>query len=773
MRKFGVTRQRIEPSSPWWKESSLTAQPLWPLHRENSSIDMAEQVDLKQGFQKGSVYLELPLAEGLNEGPEGAFAPARQRPSLIAPSQTPTACRLAGIELVGVIDNCRETADEVIGTAGIVPDDAAGRWVFSGIFRLNHPLTSIAAPYSPQSLSSALKTSLLRAAKISSLQTLKSPKCYGLAETHACQQAARDIAFSASPSHRSLVHMRRRIGVTVFAKRGENTCRGKRSPTTKCFPLVAPKHFFENRLFSTYNAQLVRGYDFDYATMEQSGVSYERVRETEGQRKRERERDKEIQRERDRKRPREEDRLIEGEDERERRRKKQLFTICLSGMCIDGALPSGLARAKFPCLLVLSRMCSQLHVRSGRGGVGVRILPPPPTRGTGLDSRLGHSRIFSCGNRAGRCRWSVGFLKDLPFPSAPSFRAASYSARFTFLSSEDLQGHENFANSFGDELDSKHLSFSPTVVIERQFFRHAPFNCEPRPQFIIPTTKQTIVSRVYRALYNLACCQLNPLNTRGSSYWRRCPGPAGRFQCADLETSRRSDALRARDAICWSSRSPPTPMFHFGVVVVMMVMVMVVMVVMVMVVMLDRLGQLLQSTSYSVSVASSDIPELMGSTAVPWTSSGVAPAVPSPSSGEVLAVPSTSPGMVPSASSISLSGSPTAAPSGSRPNPTVSRLRCMYSDETFANNSNVKRHEKHQCKMNSLLMAYKCEKCLHLFARTDKLDQHSKLHKGLVSPPAKPKDGLSPPLTNDGLTSTDVYNEDLNMSSLPCAVSDD
>ncbi|KAJ8893492.1 hypothetical protein PR048_006090 [Dryococelus australis] len=34
----------------------------------------------------------------------------------------------------------------------------------------------------------------------------------------------------------------------------------------------------------------------------------------------------------------------------------------------------------------------------------------------GLDSRWGRSRIFACENRAGQCRWSAGFLGDLPFP---------------------------------------------------------------------------------------------------------------------------------------------------------------------------------------------------------------------------------------------------------------------------------------------------------------------------------------------------------------------
>ncbi|KAJ8866088.1 hypothetical protein PR048_033612, partial [Dryococelus australis] len=52
---------------------------------------------------------------------------------------------------------------------GIAPDDTAGRRVYSGIPRFPPPLHYGAAPYSLQSPSSALKTSLLRTAPISSL----------------------------------------------------------------------------------------------------------------------------------------------------------------------------------------------------------------------------------------------------------------------------------------------------------------------------------------------------------------------------------------------------------------------------------------------------------------------------------------------------------------------------------------------------------------------------------------------------------------------------
>ncbi|KAJ8873096.1 hypothetical protein PR048_026712 [Dryococelus australis] len=40
----------------------------------------------------------------------------------------------------------------------------------------------------------------------------------------------------------------------------------------------------------------------------------------------------------------------------------------------------------------------------------------PPTKAIRVQSPVGPLRIFGCGNRAGRCRWSAGFLGNLPFP---------------------------------------------------------------------------------------------------------------------------------------------------------------------------------------------------------------------------------------------------------------------------------------------------------------------------------------------------------------------
>ncbi|KAJ8871333.1 hypothetical protein PR048_027650 [Dryococelus australis] len=71
----------------------------------------------------------------------------------------------------------------------------------------------------------------------------------------------------------------------------------------------------------------------------------------------------------------------------------------------------------------------QRKCRWGRGGVVVRL----------STSHLGGpGSIFACGNRAGRCRWSAGFLRDIPFLPPLHSGAASYSPRFTLIDSQDL-----------------------------------------------------------------------------------------------------------------------------------------------------------------------------------------------------------------------------------------------------------------------------------------------------------------------------------------------
>ncbi|KAJ8883932.1 hypothetical protein PR048_015787 [Dryococelus australis] len=88
--------------------------------------------------------------------------------------------------------------------------------------------------------------------------------------------------------------------------------------------------------------------------------------------------------------------------------------------------------------LVLPRTCKILSTR--RPTKGLKPPPPPPIK-SAVTQRLGavasqqgepgsipgerRSRISARGNYAGWCRWPVGFLDDIPFPPALSFRRCS------------------------------------------------------------------------------------------------------------------------------------------------------------------------------------------------------------------------------------------------------------------------------------------------------------------------------------------------------------
>ncbi|KAJ8885966.1 hypothetical protein PR048_012172 [Dryococelus australis] len=71
----------------------------------------------------------------------------------------------------------------------------------------------------------------------------------------------------------------------------------------------------------------------------------------------------------------------------------------------------------------------------GRGSVVVR-LPTSLLYGPVSIPGCDHSRIFACGNRAGRCRWSARFLGDLPFPL--SLHSGAAHTTVTLIDSLDL-----------------------------------------------------------------------------------------------------------------------------------------------------------------------------------------------------------------------------------------------------------------------------------------------------------------------------------------------
>ncbi|KAJ8866242.1 hypothetical protein PR048_032085 [Dryococelus australis] len=59
-----------------------------------------------------------------------------------------------------------------------------------------------------------------------------------------------------------------------------------------------------------------------------------------------------------------------------------------------------------------------------------------PTSRIGFNPQLGHSWIIARGNRDGRCRWSAGFIGELPFTPPFHSGAAQYSPHFTLTVSQ-------------------------------------------------------------------------------------------------------------------------------------------------------------------------------------------------------------------------------------------------------------------------------------------------------------------------------------------------
>ncbi|KAJ8881276.1 hypothetical protein PR048_017754 [Dryococelus australis] len=99
---------------------------------------------------------------------------------------------------------------------------------------------------------------------------------------------------------------------------------------------------------------------------------------------------------------------------------------------LPGKLSDGAILGHKTTLLTCERRACQVKVpilwgvRAGWVAMAERLACSPP--------RPCH-QIFACGNRAGRCHWSAGFLGDLPFPPPIHSGATPYST-----GSQDLAG---------------------------------------------------------------------------------------------------------------------------------------------------------------------------------------------------------------------------------------------------------------------------------------------------------------------------------------------
>ncbi|KAJ8878675.1 hypothetical protein PR048_019260 [Dryococelus australis] len=253
----GATPPEIYHGSPWWEASSLTTTPSQP-HR----------------------YTRL------------ASSPPTKA------NRVQTSGRVTGISQVG-----------------IVPDDAVGRRVVSEISRFSPPLHSSAAPYSLQSLSPALKTSLVRAAQISSL------------------------------THLSPIRMKFCWASVIRCDHSEFCI----EPASRRNILSSDPHDMDG---------------LAYCEMNELPPSHKSTR-TKGN--------------------------------------------------------STLTRSSHdtPCSIFIPGAT-----------VAERLACSPPSKATRVQSPAGSLWISACGNRAGRCRWSAGFLWDLPSSPTLSFRRLYQSGWF-------------------------------------------------------------------------------------------------------------------------------------------------------------------------------------------------------------------------------------------------------------------------------------------------------------------------------------------------------
>ncbi|KAJ8881459.1 hypothetical protein PR048_017940 [Dryococelus australis] len=85
----------------------------------------------------------------------------------------------------------------------------------------------------------------------------------------------------------------------------------------------------------------------------------------------------------------------------------------------------------------VEELCSKITGHQGPRWLSGQPVRLPPRR-TGFNPRPGPFRIFACGNRAGRCRWSAGFFRGSP---ALSFRLCCTLTSITGIGSQDLAPH--------------------------------------------------------------------------------------------------------------------------------------------------------------------------------------------------------------------------------------------------------------------------------------------------------------------------------------------
>ncbi|KAJ8873772.1 hypothetical protein PR048_024606 [Dryococelus australis] len=99
---------------------------------------------------------------------------------------------------------------------------------------------------------------------------------------------------------------------------------------------------------------------------------------------------------------------------------------------------------------ISSSSCGSHYFIFGGATVAERLACPPPTKPNRVQCPVGSLRMFACGNRAGRCRWSAGFFRGSPVSPTHSFRRCSILISTTLIGSQDLdvKNHPNLFTHF-------------------------------------------------------------------------------------------------------------------------------------------------------------------------------------------------------------------------------------------------------------------------------------------------------------------------------------
>ncbi|KAJ8870468.1 hypothetical protein PR048_029490 [Dryococelus australis] len=122
-------------------------------------------------------------------------------------------------------------------------------------------------------------------------------------------------------------------------------------------------------------------------------------------------------------------------EEATRRRAGQGMAWCNNGSRAELISDTGSRKRGESWLLKGSRTRERDYVGKFSGATVAERLACSPPR---VQSPAGSLRIFACGNRAGRCRCSAGFLGVLPSPPAISFRRCSILTSITLIGCQDL-----------------------------------------------------------------------------------------------------------------------------------------------------------------------------------------------------------------------------------------------------------------------------------------------------------------------------------------------